>query len=223
MHENSGKARRSGILGGSFNPVHTGHLLMAQDAVEYFGLDRVLFIPCALPPHKDATTLAPARHRLAMLAAAIADTTSFEISPIEIERKGLSYSIDTVIQLQSTYPNDRFSFILGDDSLIDLPNWYRIDRLLERCDFVTLARPGIRLPPGTPAIKDSGQRHRLLSQRRIGHSLNVSSTEIRDRVARRASVRYLVPEPVAEYIGRHRLYRHGDNTDALPAPDRGDG
>ncbi len=208
----SKRRRRSGILGGSFNPVHTGHLLMAQDAAEYFALDRVLFLPCATPPHKDGSDLAPTEHRLAMLSAAIAAVPHFELCTLEIERGGLSYSVDTVKQLKSEYRNDIFFFIIGDDSLVDLPNWYRIDVLLELCEFVTMARPGIVLAPETPAIKDPEQRHRLLTRRRVGHSLNVSSMEIRKRVANRRPIRYLVPEPVAEYIDRHELYRARPST-----------
>ena len=211
------RRRYTGIMGGSFNPVHTGHLLMAQDAAEYFELDRVFFIPCATPPHKVGTDLASAEHRLNMLKAAVTRVPLFEINTLEIERGGRSYSVDTVDRLRKTYRHDKFFFILGDDSLVDLPEWYRIDDLLEICEFVTLARPGVEIPAGAPAIEDARQREQLLSRRRVGHSLNVSSTEIRDRVASGRSIRYLVPDAVADYIDGHRLYRDSGKTKTSPA------
>ncbi len=206
------RRQRTGILGGSFNPVHTGHLLMAQDAAEYFNLDRVFFIPCAIPPHKEDARLASTVHRLNMLKAAVAPVSCFEINTLEIERGGRSYSVDTVDHLRKTYRHNQFFFIIGDDSLIDLPEWYRIDDLLEICEFVTLARPGVELPDGAPAIENSRQRNQLLSRRRVGHSLNISSTEIRSRVASGYSIRYLVPDAVADYIDRYQLYRDSERT-----------
>lgn len=196
---------RTGILGGSFNPVHTGHLLMAQDAMEFFSLDRVLFVPCALPPHKDDNGLAPAVCRAAMLQAAVAGIPFFEVCTMELERGGRSYTIDTVRELRRRYCEDDFFFIIGDDSLAELPKWRRIDELLDLCRIVTLARPGVVLAEKVPELGRERREH-LRRHRRIGHALNVSSTEIRERVASGRPISYLVPGDVAQYIARHRLY-----------------
>ncbi len=195
-----------GILGGSFDPVHTGHLLMAQDAAEHFELDRVLFIPCAIPPHKDGRQLAPAKHRLAMLAAALAGNPVFKLDAREIRRTGTSFTIDTIRELTHENAAARYYFIIGDDSLIDLPNWRQVEALLESCEFITLARPGVTLAPETPALPPD-RRKRLLANRRVGHRLEISSSEIRLRIAEARSIRYLVPDAVADYIALHGLYQ----------------
>lgn len=179
---------------------------MAQDAVELFNLDRVLLVPCCAPPHKDPRPLAPAADRLAMLHAAVAGIPCLAISTIEIDRGGRSYTVDTIRDLQLQFPADDFFFIIGDDSLADLPNWRRIGDLLLHCEFLTLARPGISLPEDVPAFAPA-IRQRLLQQRRTGHCLNISSTEIRQRVAEQLPIRYLVPETVADYIAQNGLYR----------------
>jgi len=134
--------QKLGILGGTFNPVHHGHLILAQDALEHFGLDRVLFIPSAQPPHKRSEKLATAEHRLAMLRAAIGDDPCFEVSTIELERQGPSYTIETIKALRATRPEAMLHFIIGTDSLLELHQWYQIGELLGLCEFVTMLRPG---------------------------------------------------------------------------------
>ena len=113
--------KRIGILGGTFNPLHIGHLAMAEAAQDRMGLDRVIFVPCAEPPHKRTRRLAPAEHRLAMLQAAIGDNNRFEVLDLELQRGGRSYTIQTILDLRRDWPDDDLFFIIGDDSLTDLP------------------------------------------------------------------------------------------------------
>lgn len=188
---------RIGILGGTFNPIHIGHLLIAQDAQEQAGLDRVLFIPCATPPHKLANRLAPVRHRLAMARRAIRGDRRFAVDDLEVRRGGPSYSVDTLLALKRRQPQAEFSFIIGSDSLPDLHSWRNIDRLATLCRFIAVGRPGCKLPRANP--------YRAVIVR--GHACDVSSTDIRARLNRRQSIRYLVPDAVFRYIQAYKLYQ----------------
>lgn len=205
---NDSRKTRIGILGGTFNPVHSGHLLLAQNALERLELSTVMFIPCANPPHKAATRLASAEHRMAMLELATEHDLSFEVNDLEIRRGGLSYTIDTVRELKKIHPSAEFFFIIGADSLLELHTWKDITDLLKICRFVTFNRPGvdtasigsnaIRLDPPWPAM--------LLKDVLTGQLLDISSSDIRYRVAEGMSIRYLVPQAVEMYIAEHNLY-----------------
>jgi nicotinate-nucleotide adenylyltransferase len=183
-----------GVFGGTFNPVHTGHLILAQDALEHFGLDRVLFIPCAHPPHKRADHLAPARHRVAMLRAALRGEPRFQVCTIEIARGGVSYSIDTIRELLRRHPKARFYFVIGADTLNELHTWKSIREVRRLCTFITLDRPGVKVPGGR------------LTRFFRGHVVGISSSDIRARRARGLAIRQLVPAAVARYIEKKRLY-----------------
>ncbi len=197
--------RPVGLLGGTFNPVHEGHLSIAREALRLFDLDAVWFIPCAVPPHKPTTGLAPNADRLAMLRLAIAGEPRFDALPIEFDRPGASYTLDTVRALQSLHPHRAFVFIVGADTLPELPTWHRPLELLSLIRIVSLARPGfapdpasIHLPPPWPG--------KLLADLRTGRPLDVSSRDLRAKIAAGQSVP-LVPEPVLRYIQEHNLYR----------------
>lgn len=200
---------RLGIFGGTFNPVHLGHLIMAQDAIEAFDLGRVVFVPCATPPHKPGVALAPAAHRLAMLESAIEGDLRLEVSDLEIQRGGTSYTIDTLRALATENPGVELVFIIGADSLVELHLWRSIDELLGLCRVVTIARPGVNLEALKAADLKLGAPwpEKLLADVRTGHLVNVSSTDIRYRVAEGMSIRYLVPPGVEMYIAEHSLYR----------------
>lgn len=199
---------RIGILGGTFNPVHFGHLVLAQSAYECIDLSKVLFVPSNMPPHKKGFNLASAEHRKAMIDAAIEDDLRFELNDIELKRKGASYSIDTVMELKRESPKAEIVFIIGQDTLPELHTWKRIYDLLALCRFVTFRRPGVDKIFEPSALKlDAPWPEKLLKDVHEGVMVDVSSTDIRYRIAEGMSIRYLVPVHVEMYILEHRLYR----------------
>ena len=144
------------ILGGTFNPVHLGHVMIAENAASSRQLDKVLFIPCASPPHKGSDELFSGEHRLAMLHLAICSDPRFEVSPIEIERGGVSYSVDTVTQMRASHPGDRVFLIVGSDNFPDIGKWRRFDELAALCEFLVIERPGCPLrDPEIPSLRYS--------------------------------------------------------------------
>jgi len=197
-----------GILGGTFNPVHLGHLLIAQSAYEYLNLAKVLFIPCCNPPHKNMTPLLSADHRLNMVRLAIEGDLRFEVSDIEIQRGGISYAVDTVAQLHGLYPAQELDFIIGADSLKELHLWRNIYCLLRLCRFVSFPRPGYDLASVRPEDLhlDPPWPDRLLLSVMPGPCVDISSSDIRHRVAEGMSMRYLVPSAVEMYVAEHHLY-----------------
>jgi len=205
---------RIGILGGTFNPVHIGHLVLAQIALESFDLRKVLLIPCAKPPHKERGNLLSAGHRVAMLEAALEDSLTLELCDIEVRREGPSYSIDTVEQLREEYPGMELCFLIGSDTLPELHSWHRIYDLLERCRFITFLRPGHgpEMPEPESLRLDPPWPERLLKDVMTGRRIDISSSDIRHRVAEGMSVRYMVPRAVETYIAEHGLYTGGGDT-----------
>jgi nicotinate-nucleotide adenylyltransferase len=201
------RRERIGILGGTFNPVHLGHLLIAQDAMEQVGLDRIKFIPSAAPPHKQPDHLAGAAHRLRMAELAICGRKDFEVDDIEVRRGGKSYSVDTLMELKRRHPRAKFYFIIGADSLRELHLWREVRQLVRLCTFVTVPRPGFEAKPVIDPRLDAGTRRRLRQQVLRGHACGISSRDIRARVAGGLPIHYLVPDAVRVYIQRHKLYR----------------
>ena len=199
------KRKRIGILGGTFNPIHVGHLLIAQDALEQGELDCVRFIPTALPPHKHADHLATAAQRLAMVRLAIRGDDRFALDDLEIKRGGKSYSVDTLTELRRREPEAQFYFIIGGDSLAELHTWKNVARLVELCSFIVVTRPGFKSVANMKL--GAAVRRKLRLQFVAGHLCEVASRDIRSRVARGQSVRYLVPENVFRYIQLRKLYR----------------
>lgn len=199
---------RIGISGGTFDPVHYGHLIIAETIREKFSLDKVLFVPTGNPPHKVGSRVTEPRHRFNMVSAATKSNPWFEISDIEIGRKGFVYTVDTMSRLKEEYGGDtRFFFISGADVVWDLLKWKDIERLFTLCEFVIASRPGFK----KEKLHEKIEELKLLHGARISvtdtTAVDISSTLIREKVGGGRSIKYLVPEAVEEYIHEHGLYR----------------
>ena len=195
------------MFGGSFDPVHIGHLIIAQDAVEQLELARLIFVPTAVSPHKQHCQPVEGRHRLEMLQLATENNFRFEVSDLELARGGASYTFDTIQHLQADHPGAQLFFIMGLDSLVDLHLWCKVDQLLECCTVVPLGRGG--KDPAEVAAKSglsAGWKAKLLSRLIRIHEIEVSASEIRMRIAEGLSIQTLVPPGVEMYIAEHHLY-----------------
>ncbi len=202
-------AQRIALFGGSFDPIHLGHLISARSVAERLGLSRVIFLPSAAPPHKNASDLLAPEHRAEMVRLAIAEEADFEFSDFDLTRSGPSYTVETIAHYsQELGPEAVLHWIIGADSLPELPTWCRARELVESCRIVTAARPGWEridfdaLRPHFSAEQIDGLRANMVETPRI----DISATDIRRRVREGRSIRYLVPETVCEYILQHRLY-----------------
>lgn len=201
------RAPRVGILGGSFDPVHLAHLIIAEEARVQLHLEKVLFVPAGQPYMKAGRGITPAGQRLEMVRLAVASNPHFEASSIDLDRPGPSYTVDTLEVLRDTLPQGReLYFIIGWDSLASLPMWRHPQRILEMCWLVAVPRPGVERPD----VKDLERSIPGVSSRIIMLEkpiLSISSTELRDKVGRGVSIRYLIPEPVEQFIAEKGLYR----------------
>jgi len=219
---------RIGLFGGTFNPIHIAHLYIAEACRDAMELDEVVFVPAAVPPHKEVEYGVSAEHRLKMVGLAVASNASFSVSDLELTLPRPSYSIKTVELMQEKYgENAKLFFMMGMDSFLDIRSWHAAERLITLCDFVTTFRPGY------PHV-DLGKHHFVrdidlfmldmldAKERQLGKvelvsgrdlwlvsslGMDISSTEIRHRLKHRKSVKYLLPEAVESYIIQNRLYR----------------
>lgn len=197
--------KRVGIFGGTFDPIHMGHLIVAETIMDEFHLDKVVFIPAAVPPHKLDKQISPAKHRYMMTMLATCSNPRFQVSDMEMHRQGPSYSRDTLAQLIEEHGMDtEFYFIVGADSVENLHTWNRIDELLTMCHFIGASRPGCM-----PDMEKIAQRFGPLAEKihcLETPELEISSTEIRHRVGQKRTIRYIVPETVEQYIYKEKLY-----------------
>jgi nicotinate-nucleotide adenylyltransferase len=189
-----------GFLGGSFDPVHFGHLIAAQDAYEQHGLDRLVLVPAAQAPLKPNDVQSSSGDRLAMLRAAVEWDHRFEISDFELRRGGVSYTIDSARHFRQLYPNEQLYWIIGGDQLPNLHRWKDISELAQLVEFIFLERPGfpLRAQVDIPGLR----LHRC-----DGHLLAISSTELRERMQHDLSLDYFIPHKAIVYIRENRLYR----------------
>ena len=224
---------RLGVMGGTFNPIHYGHLVAADEVREAFALEKIIFVPSAVPPHKDQREITEPRHRLMMTILATVSHPPFVVSAVEVDRPGTSYSVETIAALKALYPaNPALYFILGIDAFLEIASWRQPDVLLRSCDIIVTARPGYNLRqlattslqrlstlyPGLSFEPSGGESGTRLTRVRVCDTpceiffqeiatLDISSTHIRQRVKRGQSIAYLLPETVEAYIRTYHLFR----------------
>lgn len=185
-----------GLLGGTFDPPHIGHLVIAEEVRQTFGLAEVWFIPSAVPPHKTDKNITAEHHRLEMVKRAIASNPHFHLSRIECDHDGLSYTYDTMKILQKAYPNDVFSFIMGGDMVAYLPKWYKVDALLQMTEVIGVTRPGYTLDSAYDAYV----------KKVTIPAIDISSSMLREKANSGGNLHYWLPETVINYIMEQCLY-----------------
>ncbi|AFV12347.1 nicotinate-nucleotide adenylyltransferase NadD [Thermacetogenium phaeum DSM 12270] len=196
--------QRIGILGGTFDPIHCGHLVAAEAARERFRLQRVIFIPTGIPPHKEPATVTDFWHRYLMVALAVLTNPYFDVSRLEYERGGITYTVDTMRQLREIYGTAaELFFITGSDTILEIFGWKEPEQLLSLCKFIVAVRPGFDMHFVEKVL---GKYYRTRVYPLEMPQLGISSSDIRRRVREGRSIRYLVPEAVEAYIRRERLY-----------------
>ena len=196
-----------GILGGTFDPVHLGHLVIAEEAMSSLGLDRVIFVPAGDPWMKVGIPISPGPNRLAMVLDAVAGNPAFHVSPVELDRSGPSYTVDTLEELHEDYGSQaEYFFIIGADALKHFGQWRKPERVLELCTLAVVGRPAqetLDLSVLEAIIPGIGNRVEMV----YGVAINISSTDIRERITRGRSISHLVPPAVESYIREHGLYK----------------
>ena len=204
-----GHHMKVGVFGGTFDPVHLGHLILAEQCREQANLDQVLFVPAALPPHKQEQAITPFANRVEMLSLAVSGHPPFRIEELEKDRPGPSYTVETLTQLQAQRPGDELCFILGSDSLHDLPLWYQPRRILELATLLVVARADWptfsvqELRQSLQLADDFPLRYKIVEAPLI----TIASRDIRRRLAEGRSVRYMIPRAVEAYIEDKGLYK----------------
>ncbi len=202
--------KKLGIIGGTFNPIHYGHLIAAEYARMEYRLDSVIFMPAFLPAHKAGGDILEPEYRYSLVKMAIQDNPAFQVSDLEMKRKGVSYTVDTIDHFIRNYPDENISFIMGMDSLLFMDTWKDIDRLSGLCRFIVVTRPGYNIGshPGLRAkLPEILWEH--VSYLEIP-GMDISSTDIRTRVREGKTIKYLLPPAAEEYIRDHGLYREGN-------------
>jgi len=190
------KTMKIGILGGTFDPIHYGHLILGEQVRGQLELDKVIFVPTYQPPHKDGRRILDARHRLRMARLAVRGNPRFTVSDIEIRRRGKSYTVDTLRAIKRCYRGARLFFICGSDLVSEIPTWKKVDEIYRLARFVLAKRPGY-------GRRLTGRRFLKIHVAQV----DISSSSLRRLVHRDRSIQYLTPDSVVRYIQRHRLYR----------------
>lgn len=200
---------RVGIFGGTFDPIHTGHLILAEQGREQGRLDEVWFVPAAHPPHKDAPALTRFEQRVEMLALAVAGNRAFRIDELEKERPGPSYTADTLAELRRRHPAHEFLLLIGSDTLLDLPHWHQPLRVLEQAGLLVMTRPGSAVPTAEELRTRLHAPASLPLRLEVVETpqIDISSRDLRRRAAAGRSLRYFLPRAVECYIHDKRLYR----------------
>ncbi len=207
MDKETGKINRIGIMGGTFNPIHYGHLVAAEGARHDLGLEKVIFVPAGQLPNKPGFQVVGPRHRFFMTSLAVDSNPFFQVSSIEIERPGPSYTIDTLQEISRLYPQAEIYFITGADALLDIHTWKGVETLLTISRFVAATRPGYQLSELWKKLNGifGDLKDRIICME--VPALAISSTDIRSRVREGRPIKYLLPEPVEDYISKNNLYK----------------
>ncbi|MBQ2698844.1 MAG: nicotinate-nucleotide adenylyltransferase [Firmicutes bacterium] len=196
-------SKRIGIMGGTFDPIHFGHLVTAEAAWQQFELDQVVFVPSGNPPHKVSRVISSAEHRLTMTLMATVSNPHFSVSRVEIDRSGFSYAYDTVCAFAELYGADaELFFITGADALLEIADWVKAEQLIEKCRFIGATRPGWDIGDFAKMPQRFRERAVLMQV----PALAISSSDIRARVKNGQTIRYLLPETVEKYIEKQGLY-----------------
>lgn len=195
-----------GLMGGTFNPIHMGHLIISEFLRITFPLDKVIFIPSGNPPHKN-NDIAESNHRMSMVNLATSQNPFFEVSSIELKRTGKSYTIDTIKEIKDIYPNDELYFIIGSDSLLDLTSWKDFESLISKTNFLICGRPENTEESILNKIDELTKEYNSNIIYIKGPLIEISSTLIRDRIKDQKSIKYLVTGEVEEYIYKNNLYK----------------
>lgn len=199
--------RTIGLMGGTFDPIHYGHLVTAEAARCEFNLDKVIFVPSGQPPHKKSTGITPAQQRFQMTKEAIASNPFFEVSRVEMDRPGPSYTVDTVQHFQHHYgPEVKIYFITGADAILEILTWKKVEKLMDYCYFIAATRPGYQLEELQHCLRDLPAKYLAGICSLAVPGMAISSTDIRERVAKGRSIKYLLPETIELYIAENKLY-----------------
>ncbi len=201
------KIKKIAIMGGTFDPIHYGHLVTTEAVMHQFQIDKVLFIPSGQPPHKSGKKVTAAEDRYLMTLLATESNPSFFPSRIEIDREGYSYTIDTIKQLKQEDPDQEIYFITGADAFLQILTWRNPEELLRSCHFVAATRPGYLRPEISEEIKRLTQEYKAHIHFIEVPALSISSSDIRQRVREGRPIKYLLPELVENYIYKHGLYQ----------------
>ena len=200
-------ADRIGIMGGTFNPIHNGHLILAESAYEQFHLDSVIFLPSGNPPHKDNISYIDAEARCKMVELAIHDNIHFSISYDEVNRPGVTYTADTLREMRRKEPYTDYYFIIGADSLFTFETWHQPEKICQYCSILVATREGHDSNMVEHKISELRKKYKCDIFRIISPDFDISSKLIRERIAAKRSVKYFVPELVGDYIRRHEIYK----------------
>jgi len=211
MDLEQGRKPRLGVMGGTFDPIHYGHLLAAEMARSAFQLEKVLFIPTGEPPHKTDMPVSAAKWRYEMVGLAIEDNPDFELSALELQRTGFSYTFDTLSILRELYPEYELFFITGSDAFRDIFTWYKVDEIFELASFIGVARPNFE---ATGFLQQVENEHPEIQGKLFSleiPALAISSSDLRKRVSMGQPIRYLLPESVRLFIQDRNLYRKDES------------
>ncbi|HDZ86508.1 hypothetical protein LCGC14_1021770 [marine sediment metagenome] len=194
-----------GIMGGTFDPIHFGHLVTAQEAHSYFGLDKVIFMPTGIAPHKEPSKISEAKQRYVMTVMATSDNEAFDVSDIEVNKTTPSFTIETLTELKKQFPDSDFYFITGADAIMEILTWKEPEKMVRMAKFVAATRPGFSLTQFRELIKDIQPAPEVFELE--VPALAISSTDIRKRVREERPIRYLLPDKVWRYIYSKGFYR----------------